>query len=52
MLLLGFSKYVEAEDADILCLNETKCDVLRLASIDDRYPVSPLCTLTVPVSMN
>ncbi|GAA5835153.1 hypothetical protein JCM3766R1_006885 [Sporobolomyces carnicolor] len=34
----GFSKYVEAEDADILCLNETKCDSFPLASIDDRYP--------------
>ncbi|GAA5878406.1 hypothetical protein JCM16303_002762 [Sporobolomyces ruberrimus] len=34
----GFSKYVEAEDADILCLNETKCENLSLPSIDDRYP--------------
>ncbi|GAA5903786.1 exodeoxyribonuclease III [Sporobolomyces salmoneus] len=34
----GFSKYVEAEDADILCLNETKCESLALPSIDDRYP--------------
>ncbi|GAA6020084.1 hypothetical protein JCM11491_006389 [Sporobolomyces phaffii] len=34
----GFSKYVEAEDADILCLNETKCDSLALPSLDDRYP--------------
>ncbi|GAA5858079.1 hypothetical protein JCM5353_005011, partial [Sporobolomyces roseus] len=33
-----FSKYVEAEDADILVLTETKCDHLSLPSLDDRYP--------------
>jgi len=37
----GFSKYVEAEDADILVLTETKCDSLSLPSLDDRYPVRP-----------
>ncbi|GAA5965259.1 hypothetical protein JCM3765_006376 [Sporobolomyces pararoseus] len=35
----GFSKYVEAEDADILCLNEHKSQQeFKIDSIDSRYP--------------
>lgn len=33
----GFSRYVEAEDADILIVTETKTPEIKLAALDDRY---------------
>ena len=34
----GFSRYVEAEDADVLIVTETKTTAIPLAALDDRYP--------------
>ncbi|KPV75916.1 uncharacterized protein RHOBADRAFT_2047, partial [Rhodotorula graminis WP1] len=34
----GFSRYVEAEDADVLIVTETKTPAIPLAALDDRYP--------------
>lgn len=36
----GFSRYVNAEDADILVVTETKTPELSLPALDDRYEVS------------
>ncbi|GAA5905397.1 hypothetical protein JCM5296_003706 [Sporobolomyces johnsonii] len=34
----GFSKYIEAEDADVVVITETKCEEIELPVLDDRYP--------------
>ncbi|BGP37979.1 hypothetical protein JCM10449v2_001906 [Rhodotorula kratochvilovae] len=33
----GFSRYVEAEDADVLIVTETKTPEIKLPALDDRY---------------
>lgn len=47
-LRTGFSRYVDAEDADILVVTETKVPELSLPALDDRYEVS--CVSTDPCS--